>query len=463
MPVKPTEKNRYKLFFIIYALVLVVIAFFRFPDVRNELKYFVITDQIIQSKNYVVMHYFNELYPDKPPIYFWILTLIRVFFKDYFYSLSLIFGSIIPAGVLAFINFKLVKNFWNEKMAYIVTGIYITLPYILGVSMVLRMDFLMSMFITLAIYLFFSFYYEKTPIKTSNLIIFYLSIALGVLVKGGAAIAIPVITILTFLILQKDLKFLKKLKCFRGFALILIVLGGWLYSISLVSQGHEYIRLLLGQETIGRMVKAKTHTKPIYYYLEQILLLLLPVTLFFIGKIYVLVKNIKNFRNFDTIEKITLSWVLPNFIFFSLLSGKLAIYLLPILAPAVVLSVSFIDKKYISKRENIFKWILRINLGVLFVISLALPYYNQNYTLEPVVKFLKNKNENVISYRFQDVKNISFEIGKENIEDYPLEEIETVTGKNYVISRNKYSSNLEKLGYSPVLKTKTYSVFLISK
>ena len=454
------NKNKYKMFFFIYFILLLGIAFLRFPDIRNELKYFIITDQMVQSKNYFILKYFNNLYPDKPPIYFWILGSIRIFFKNDFYSLSLIFGSIIPAGIVSFINFKLIKEFWNEKMAYIATDIYITLPYILGVSMVLRMDFLMSMFITLAIYLFFSFYYNKIKINFLNLTIFYASMAMGVLIKGGAGIAIPLISIISFLAFQNDFSFFKKIKIFKGILLIFTILGFWIYTISLNSQGIQYISLLLGRETIGRMIKAKTHIKGAYYYLEQILLLLLPLTLFFIGKIYVLIKNIKKFKEFNKIDKISFTWFLPNFIFFSLLSGKLAIYMLPILAPGVILALSFIDKKYAEKSLKVFKWIFTINLSTLVVIILLLPYYNYNYTLKPIVSYLKGTEENVISYKFQDVKNISFEIGKNNIKNYSFKELENVSGKNFIICKNKYLSQLKNKKYILILKNKSYSILL---
>lgn len=454
------NKNKYKMFFFIYFILLLGIAFLRFPDIRNELKYFIITDQMVQSKNYFILKYFNNLYPDKPPIYFWILGSIRIFFKNDFYSLSLIFGSIIPAGIVSFINFKLIKEFWNEKMAYIATGIYITLPYILGVSMVLRMDFLMSMFITLAIYLFFSFYYNKIKINFLNLTIFYASMAMGVLIKGGAGIAIPLISIISFLAFQNDFSFFKKIKIFKGILLIFTMLGFWIYTISLNSQGIQYISLLLGRETIGRMIKAKTHIKGGYYYLEQILLLLFPLTLFFIGKICVLIKNIKKFKEFNKIDKISFTWFLPNFIFFSLLSGKLAIYMLPILAPGVILALSFIDKKYAEKSLKVFKGIFTINLSTLVIIILLLPYYNYNYTLKPIISYLKGTEENVISYKFQDVKNISFEIGKKNIKDYSFKELENVSGKNFIICKNKYLSQLKNKKYILILKNKSYSILL---
>ena len=60
---KPYRK--YYLFIIfIYFIIFIPLAFFRYPDARNELKYFVVTDDMIQAKNYLILKYFSELYPD---------------------------------------------------------------------------------------------------------------------------------------------------------------------------------------------------------------------------------------------------------------------------------------------------------------------------------------------------------------------------------------------------------------
>ena len=60
---------------LIYILIFIPIIILRFPDIRNEIKYFLITDSIIDSKNFLVLKYLNELYPDKPPLYFFILYI----------------------------------------------------------------------------------------------------------------------------------------------------------------------------------------------------------------------------------------------------------------------------------------------------------------------------------------------------------------------------------------------------
>ena len=291
---KPYRK--YYLFIIfIYFIIFIPLAFFRYPDARNELKYFVVTDDMIQAKNYLILKYFSELYPDKPPLYFWILIFFKTYFKNLFFSLSLLVGSLLPSFGISILSFKLLTKLKDEKTGFFTAIILMTIPYFLGISLFLRMDMLMSFFILSSLYIFFTLYLEKDRITITKLIFMYLSIAAAILVKGGAGFVVPLLTILTFLILEKKLSFLKEIHLFKGILLIATVIGIWLYGIYLQPEGKEYISLLLGQETVGRMIKAKTHSRPFYFYFEKLPLILYPYGVLYLGALIYYLKNIKKY------------------------------------------------------------------------------------------------------------------------------------------------------------------------
>ncbi|MGL4977137.1 MAG: ArnT family glycosyltransferase [Cetobacterium sp.] len=451
-------KKKYTLFFISYFIIILGITFLRAPDLRNELKYFLITDQMIENKSFIILKYFNELYPDKPPIYFWILATIRMISKEYFYPLSLIFGSVIPAGVTGFISFKISKLFWNEKMAHLSTAILVTLPYLFGISLVLRMDYLMTMFITLSLYTFFKMYSQKEDVTLKKIFIFYSSIAIGILVKGGAAALIPALTITCYLFLENDLKYLKRLKPFIGLSIILSILGFWFLSILSFENGKEYIALILGQETIGRVVKAKTHTKPIYFYLRNLPLTTMPLAPFFILGIYQVFKNWKTKHEWKQIDKVAFSYFFPSFLFFSLISGKLDIYLLPLYFGIVTLAVRFIEQKWSGNKERICKKIISINIAVLIGCIFALPYYNRNYTMKDSIQILREKSQKIYSYRFNDAKNILSEINSDSIEDIPLDDLNNLYKGDILLARKKYYKDIQLQNFKEIYSNKEYII-----
>ena len=457
-----TYKERYKLFFIGYFALIIGITFLRFPDIRNELKYFIITEQMVETKNFLILKYFTELYPDKPPVYFWILGLVRYITKENFYPISLIIANIIPAGITAFLSFKLSKMYWSEKMAYVSTAIFITLPYIFGVSLVLRMDTLMTTFIMGSLYLFFSSYSDKKGVPLNKSIYMYSCIALGVLVKGGAAFIIPIFTILFYLYLDNNLSYLKKMRLLLGLGIIVIILGIWFLMMLSFPEGKNYIGLILGQETLGRVVKAKTHTRPIYYYLKLLPLTTLPIAPFFLVGLYKSLKNLKNRKKWKKIDKIAFSLFIPNLVFFSSISGKLDIYLLPLYYGIVIISLRIIERVWSGTKDKIYKVLLYINCLVLIVCMGLLPYYNKNFTMKDSIEILKENSEKVYSYRFEDAKNIYNEIDKNSIENISLEDLSKMNEGELLLVKKKYKKDISNRGLEELYSNKEY-VILIKK
>lgn len=455
-----TYKERYKLFFIGYFALIIGITFLRFPDIRNELKYFVITGQMIENKNFIILKYFTELYPDKPPIYFWILGLVRYVSKDNFYPLSLILANIIPAGITAFLGFKLSKLYWGEKMAYVSTAIFITLPYIFGVSLVLRMDTLMTTFIMGSIYFFFSSYLDKKEIPLNKSIYMYGCIALGVLVKGGAAFIIPILTIIVYLYLDNNLGYLKRMRLLLGLGITVVILGLWFLMILSFPEGKNYIGLIVGQETLGRVVKAKTHTRAIYYYLKLLPLTTLPIAPFFILGLYKSLKNWKNRKNWKDIDKIAFSLFVPNLIFFSLISGKLDIYLLPLYYGIVVMSLRVIEKTWSGTKDRIYKVLLYINCIILIICAGLLPYYNRNFTMKDSIEILKENTEKVYSYRFEDAKNISNEINKDTVEELSLDDVDKLSEGQLLLVKKKYQKDILNKNLEELYSNKEYTILI---
>ncbi len=449
------QKKRVKFFFFCYFILLVVLTFFRFPDIKNELKYFVVTQNMIETKNYFILKYFNELYPDKPPIYFWILSTIKSFIPRYFYPISLITTGIFPLFATGYIWFKIVKKYWNEFMGYIFVSIFLAFPFVLGVSMVLRMDTLMNFFISLAIYNFLK-YYENTRLK--YIFLFYLSITIGILIKGGASFVIPILTVFTLLILEDNFKFIKKVHILFGITIILIGILTWFGMILQYSEGKEYLKLLLGQETLGRVVKSKAHIRPFYFYISKLPLTFFPLTPFFVIGIFKLTKDLKKL---DFLTLFSLALFFPNLLFFSLVSGKLDIYLLPLYPAAILISLKFIDT-FCKKRKKLFFYsIISLNFLVVITVTLGINYYTNNYTLKNLVAILKNESKAVYSYRFDDAKNITLEI-KRDVNNVELSNIESLPTQVFIITRNEYATELSNKT-ELIYKNKQYSLFLMYK
>ena len=135
---KISYKNIFKILFI-YLIIYIPIALTRFPDIRNEIKYYAITDNLIKSREFFILKYFSELYPDKPPLYFWLIRFFKENFEN-FNFLSIVFGSIIPSFIIVILMYHLFAKLKSEKFGFLVAISLATTPFFMGISVFLRMD-----------------------------------------------------------------------------------------------------------------------------------------------------------------------------------------------------------------------------------------------------------------------------------------------------------------------------------
>ena len=475
---KISYKNIFKILFI-YLIIYIPIALKRFPDIRNEIKYYAITDNLIKSREFFILKYFSELYPDKPPLYFWLIRFFKENFAN-FNFLSIFFGSIIPSFIIIILIYNFFTKLKSENFGFLVAVSLATTPFFMGISVFLRMDMLMNLFITISLYYFFSVYFNLIKNSWFNKGIIYISIFLGIFTKGIAGGMVPLSIILGFLILEKNLTFLKKINFLAGVGFIIFCTLVWFLLIYLQPEGKEYLSLMFKQETVGRIVKAKTHIKPFYYYFVRLSFLIFPYSLFWYSGIFYYLKDIKNYKSWNYLEKIGVIWSIVPLILFSLASGKLDIYMLPLFTGMILLSLNFFIKikekkigevllkiisviliipfflnKFLKNKENHYKNFLTIPLSIIIifgVLAQGMGTFNRYFTLKPVVAQIQD-NRKIYTYRFEDFKNIE---GVEprvkasnitNIQEISKikEKIINSNSRVYFITKNKYKDRFNNI------------------
>lgn len=490
---KISYKNIFKILFI-YLIIYIPIALTRFPDIKNEIKYYAITDNLIKSREFFILKYFSELYPDKPPLYFWLIRFFKESFEN-FNFLSIVFGSIIPSFIIVILMYHLFAKLKSEKFGFLVAISLATTPFFMGISVFLRMDMLMNLFITISLYYFFSTYFNLIKNNWFNKVILYLSIFLGIFTKGIAGGMVPLSIILGFLILEKNLTFLKKINFLGGVGVILFCALAWFSLIYLQPEGKEYLALMFKQETVGRIVKAKTHIKPFYYYFVRLSFLIFPYSLFWYSGIFYYLKDIKNYNRWNYLEKIGIIWSIVPLILFSLASGKLDIYMLPLFTGMILLSLNFFIKikekkigetllkiisiiliipffinRFSKNRENQYKRFLTIPLSIIIIFGIlaqGMGVFNRYFTLKPVVAQIQD-NRKIYTYRFEDFKNIEGvepKIKDSNITNIQeLEKIKDIlktdNSKNYFVIKSKYNDKFNDVKNLKLKFTNnSYSIF----
>ena len=111
----------------------------------------------------------------------------------------------------------------------------------------------------------------------------------------------------------------------------MFLIGGWLGSAWLTGN-QDYVSNILGKQVAGRASQSFAQKQPFYFYMLVLPVLLMPWTVF-------LPRGISWFnRGVEKLPRLFLYyWIILGMLILSLISGKLFIYLLPLMPPFAVL------------------------------------------------------------------------------------------------------------------------------
>jgi len=322
--------------YLIWFIALLPVMILRDYTPDNELRYLSIVDEALRNGDIFTFTNQGALYADKPPLYFWLMMTGKLLLGGHrMWFLSLL--SFLPALMTMVTMTKWVRqeNAENKDAAALMlmtTGLFAAL------AIVVRMDMVMTMFITLALYTFYQMYKGDAKLRDSYLFPLYVFLAL--FSKGPIGIMVPLFSTLLFLLYKRKLDRWYLYWGWRSMLILLLGTGIWFTGVYLES-GSEYLNNLLVHQTVGRGINAFHHRRPFYYYLISVLYSLAPWMLFSVG---INVAGMVRKKIQTETEQFFLIIILSTFVMLSLISSKLAVYMLPALPFIIYLSVLLLEK-----------------------------------------------------------------------------------------------------------------------
>ena len=310
---------------LVFALLLPVLLR-RDLTPTNEMKYLEIADEALRDGHFWCLFHNGEMYADKPPLYIWIVMLSKlVFGRHCVFLLEML--SLIPA----FITLWVLERWCGGELPgrYRLAAFFSLMgaAWFLGSAIVLRMDMMMTMFITLSLRTFWKMYTGGG--RPADRWLFPLYVFLAIFSKGPVGIMIPLLCIPVFLLFRKDIRFMGRVWGWRSWLLLAVLCGIWWFCVW-KEGGAEYLNNLLFHQTAGRAVNAFHHKEPLWYYCYTIWYALAPASLIVLPVIFLAL-----FRKmrFPSLVQFFLIVSATFFVIMSAVSGKIAVYLLPIFGP----------------------------------------------------------------------------------------------------------------------------------
>jgi 4-amino-4-deoxy-L-arabinose transferase-like glycosyltransferase len=368
----------------------------------DEPRYAQVAKEMVAGGDWILMHYNGKIYPDKPPLFFWLIALSSYLWQG-FSSFSVRFVPALFGTLTVLITFFIGKTLFSSRAGFLSGLVLATSFEFAYLSTRANIDTMLTFFTTGSLLCFFYWYLNRPfhlgyeSMRTSprggflsslprNLSIygFYVGMAFATLAKGPVGFLLPLLVALFYLSVQKDWKAIKRMKLLPGLLLFVGIVLCW-YLPALMRGGEEYLHLTLLRHTISRYSEGWSKARPFYYYLYNFPIGFLPWILFLPAAIVYGYSRemIEKRREFFFI----LLWFALIFIFFSSSKGKRSLYLLP-LYPAAALLVGKLWDDFISTPMDHFRneWIsfplygfmglaLLAGASLPVVVSMRLPSY----------------------------------------------------------------------------------------
>lgn len=328
--------------------------------------------------HWLVLHLNGQMYPDKPPVYFWFMWLVSKLGGGAT-PVTFFASSALSALLYLFATHFMCRRIANEdNTTSLITGLFfLTSLYFIGLGQYLRMDLLFGVFI-LASQFFFYFGVNNEQNNAYNVLAFVLA-GVATLTKGPLGAVFPLLGVIVFLAWKGDLRRLFRKDMLLGLVLMLLMLAAWVGGAYMI-EGKAYIDNIFYKQIYRRAVNTWHHEEPFYYYLTALPLVCLPWTFIVVllpfrrlGKA-AFWKDLWERRR--AAQGTTYLWVLflTGFCMLSLLSGKVAIYLLPVLAPLAILGAKGL-RRAAELHHGRLPWMWICVALFCFIMVLAAPFF----------------------------------------------------------------------------------------
>lgn len=323
--------------YLLWFIALLPVMILRDYTPNNELRYLSIVDEALRQGNFFTFTLDGEIYADKPPLSFWLMMAGKTLIGSHqMWFLSLL--SFLPALVVLMVMEKWMRR--EKSSAYQPDGLLMLMTggFFLALTITIRMDMLMAMFITLSLYTFFKIYNGEGAKGDAYLFPAYVFLAL--FSKGPVGILVPLLSTIIFLLYRGKIRTWKQYWGWKSWLVLLLGCGIWFTGVYMEG-GDTYLYNLLVHQTVGRGINAFHHKSPFYYYAIAIWYSLAPWMLLSVGLI---IAGVVRKKIQTETEKFFLTIILTTFVMLSLVSSKLAVYLLPAIPFLIYLPAMLLDK-----------------------------------------------------------------------------------------------------------------------
>lgn len=333
--------------------------------------------EMLERGDFIVPTFNYELRTDKPPVHYWFMMLAYKLFGVSEFSAR--FFSAIFGALTVLVTYIFAERFFSIKVALISLLVLLSsFHFILQFHMAVPDPYLIF-FLTTGFYSFYTFYTLQRQIY---LYLFYTSIGLAVLTKGVVGVVLPGIIIVMYLLINRNLKFITKMKPFHGLFIIGLISLPWYITVG-IETDWLWIKEFFFKHNISRFSEPMEGHGGIFLITFLFVFTgLLPFSIFLPQTLRYIWQN----RHNDTILYLFLIAIIYTS-FFAISKTKLPNYTVPVYPPLAILIAKYLENIKIKKSilySLLFLGFLGVSLTTISYIALSQDknlYLLKNYAI----------------------------------------------------------------------------------
>ncbi len=376
MTLAPDQRRQLFWFFTLAVLLLAAGIGLREPWPADEPRFVLVAKQMWESGEWLFPHRGRELYPDKPPLSFWLLGASYAVVRDWTWAFLLpsLFAGL---GILA-LTYDLGRRLWSHRAGLCAAIAVLATAQFVYHAKRAQIDPVVTLFITLGVYGIL-----RHTLLGPNWRWYWIgcfAAGLGVISKGVGFLALLALLPYAWMRWRRWPGVTlpgagHRAQWTLGAMAFLGAIALWFVPMLVTAltsgdpEHRAYLDELLFRQTATRYTNAWHHQQPPWYFLGVIAGFWMPFSL---ALPWLLPRWRDALRQRDAKVWMPLAWALLVLLFFSASAGKRDMYILPMLPLVSLAAAPYLEAIVSSKRFRLLLLAFVAILGVAFVTAAAL-------------------------------------------------------------------------------------------